>query len=77
MAANGIMINLLQMPIKSIQIVDMGIKGVCCYDDKYSKDVQYYRGENAVYKFLEKNLRRSTLLQKHYQIQIQQAIEND
>ena len=27
-----------------------GYKVVCCYDDKYTKDVQYYRGENAVYK---------------------------
>ena len=33
-----------------------GYKVVCCYDDKYTKDVQYYRGENAVYKFLEKML---------------------
>lgn len=27
---------------------------VFCYDDKYSKPVQIYRGENAVYKFMEK-----------------------
>ena len=33
-----------------------GYKVVCCYDDKYTKDVQYYRGENAVYKFLEQML---------------------
>ena len=30
-----------------------GYKIVCCYDDKYTKDVQYYRGEKAVYKFIE------------------------
>ena len=30
-----------------------GYKIVCCYDDKYTKDVQYYRGEKAVYKFME------------------------
>ena len=24
---------------------------VCCYDDKYSKPIQTYRGENAVYRF--------------------------
>ena len=30
-------------------------KIVCCYDDKYSRPVQIYRGENAVYKFMEKN----------------------
>jgi len=31
-----------------------GYKVVCCYDDKYSKPAQIYRGENAVYKFMEK-----------------------
>ena len=31
-----------------------GYKVVCCYDDKYSKPVQTYRGENAVHKFMEK-----------------------
>ena len=29
---------------------------VCCYDDKYSKPIQTYRGENAVYGFMEKML---------------------
>ena len=33
-----------------------GYKVVCCYDDKYSKHTCIYRGENAVYKFLEKIL---------------------
>ena len=33
-----------------------GYKVVCCYDDKYSKPVQIYRGEKAVYKFIEKML---------------------
>ena len=33
-----------------------GYKVVCCYDDKYSKPVQIYRGEKAVYKFMEKML---------------------
>ena len=33
-----------------------GYKVVCCYDDKYSKPIQSYRGENAVYKFMEKML---------------------
>ena len=27
-------------------------KLVCCYDDKFSKPIQLYRGEKAVYKFL-------------------------
>ena len=31
-------------------------KVVCCYDDKYSKDICIYRGENAVYRFMEKML---------------------
>ena len=33
-----------------------GYKVVCCYKDKYSKSFQTYRGENAVYKFMEKML---------------------
>ena len=33
-----------------------GYKVVCCCDDKYSKPIQTYRGENAVYKFMEKML---------------------
>ena len=33
-----------------------GYKVVCCYDDKYSKPVQIYRGENAVHKFMENML---------------------
>ena len=31
-----------------------GYKVVCHYDDKHSKPVQIYRGENAVHKFMEK-----------------------
>ena len=34
-----------------------GHKLVCCYDDKYSKDTRIYKGEKAVYKFLEAMLR--------------------
>ena len=30
-----------------------GYKVVCCYDDKYTKPIQIYRGEKAVYKFIE------------------------
>ena len=33
-----------------------GYKVVCCYKKKYSKPIQTYRGENAVYKFVEKML---------------------
>ena len=34
-----------------------GYKVVCCHDDKYSKPIQTYRGENAVYKFMEEMLK--------------------
>ena len=30
-----------------------GYKVVCCYDDKYTKPEQIYRGKKAVYKFME------------------------
>ena len=30
-----------------------GYKLVCCYDDKYTKPLQLYRGQNAVYGFME------------------------
>ena len=32
-------------------------KVVSCYDDKYTKPIQLYRGENAVYKFMERMLK--------------------
>ena len=46
-----------------------GYKVVCCYDDKYSKYTCIYRGENAVYKFMEKMLEEvkycKTVIKKH------------
>ena len=33
-----------------------GYKVVCCYEDKYSKLLQTYWGENAVYRFMERML---------------------
>ena len=33
-----------------------GYKLVCCYKERYSKPIQTYQGENAVYKFMEKML---------------------
>ena len=33
-----------------------GYKVVCCYDDKYTKPINIYRGERAVYEFMEKML---------------------
>ena len=47
-----------------------GYKVVCCYDDKYSKYTSIYRGENAVYKFMEKMLEEvkycKTVIKKHF-----------
>ena len=45
-------------------------KVICCYDEKYSKDICIYRGENAVYKFMEKMLEEveccKTVIKKHF-----------
>ena len=30
-----------------------GYKVVCCYDDKYTKPIQIYRGDKSAYKFME------------------------
>ena len=47
-----------------------GYKLVCCYDDKYSKDICIYRGEDAVYKFMEKMLEEveycKAVIKKHF-----------
>ena len=47
-----------------------GYKVVCCYDDKYSKYTCIYRGENTVYKFMEKMLEEvkycKTVIKKHF-----------
>ena len=34
-----------------------GYKVICCYDDKYTKPLQIYRGENAVHNFMESMLK--------------------
>ena len=34
-----------------------GYKVVCCYDDKYTKEEEIYRGEKAVYRFMEAMLK--------------------
>ena len=34
-----------------------GYKVVCCYDDKFTKEAEIYRGEKAVYRFLEAMLK--------------------
>ena len=47
-----------------------GYKVICCYDDKYSKYTCIYRGENAVYKFMEKMLEEvkycKDVIKKHF-----------
>ena len=47
-----------------------GYKVVCCYDDKYSKFTRIYRGENVVYKFMEKMLEEveycKAIIKKHF-----------
>ena len=47
-----------------------GYKVVCCYDDKYSKYTSIYRGENAVYKFMERMLEEveycKAVIKKHF-----------
>jgi len=41
-----------------------GYKVVCCYDEKYTKPVQAYRGENAVYNFMERMLNEGNYCKK-------------
>ena len=45
-------------------------KVVCCYDDKYSKDICIYRGENAIYRFMEQMLEEvkycKDVIKKHF-----------
>ena len=47
-----------------------GYKVICCYVDKYSKYTRIYRGENAVYKFMEKMLEEveycKAVIKKHF-----------
>ena len=47
-----------------------GYKVVCCYDDKHSSDICIYRGENDVYKFMEKMLEEvkycKAVMKKHF-----------
>ena len=58
-----------------------GYKVVCCYDDKYSKPVQIYRGENAVYKFMENMLEDvnwcKSKMKKHFNKPLKMTKENE
>ena len=58
-----------------------GYKVVCCYDDKYSKPVQIYRGENAVHKFMENMLEEvnwcKSKMKKHFNKPLKMTKENE
>ena len=58
-----------------------GYKVVCCYDDKYSKPVQIYRGENVVYKFMENMLEEvnwcKSKMKKHFNKPLKMTKENE
>ena len=58
-----------------------GYKVVCCYDDKYSKPVQIYRDENAVYKFMENMLEEvnwcKSKMKKHFNKPLKMTKENE
>ena len=58
-----------------------GYKVVCCYDDKYTKPEQIYRGENAVYKFLENMLEEvkycKKVMKKHFNKPLRMTEENE
>ena len=58
-----------------------GYKVVCCYDDLYSKPVQIYRGENAVYKFMENMLEEvnwcKSKMKKHFNKPLKMTKENE
>ena len=58
-----------------------GYKVVCCYDDKYTKPIQLYRGENAVYKFMENMLEEvkwcKKVMKKHFNKPLKMSNEDE
>ena len=58
-----------------------GYKVVCCYEDKYSKPVQIYRGENAVHKFMENMLEEAnwckSKMKKYFNKPLKMTKENE
>ena len=56
-------------------------KVVCCYDDKYTKPIQIYRGEKAVYKFMENILEEfkycKKVMKKHFNKPLRMTKENE
>ena len=57
-----------------------GYKLVCFYDDKYSKPIQIYRGQKAVYKFIEEMLEEveycKNIIKNHFNKKLNMS-END
>ena len=58
-----------------------GYKVVCCYDDKYTKPIQLYRGEKAVYKFMENILEEvkycKRIMKKYFNKPLRMTEENE
>ena len=58
-----------------------GYKVVCCYDDEYSKPVQVFRGENAVYNFMENMLEEvdwcKQTMEKHFNKPLEMTEEDE
>ena len=58
-----------------------GYKVVCCYDDEYTKPVKIYRGENAVYTFMENMLEEvkwcKSIMRKHFDKPLEMTMENE
>ena len=48
-----------------------------CYDDKYTKPVQIYRGEAPIKNFMKQMLKEAPYCQKIIANQIQEAIEDE
>ena len=54
-----------------------GYKLVCCYDDKYSKRVKIYRGENSISYFMLDMLSKVEYCQKMIATDFQKATPDD
>ena len=58
-----------------------GYKLVCCYDNKYTKPIQLYRGEKAVYKFMENILEEvkycKRVMKKYFNKPLRMTEENE
>ena len=52
-----------------------GYRVVCCYDDKYTKPVKIYRGEEPVKKFMEEMLKEVQYCEKIIQNKFKKALK--